>query len=126
MILTASNLIILGGLVICGFILGLIFFYDNRNNWAFGTMIVTLILLFFFALGLNLYIIKTENEQNSIQEITIIAEDGREIFHYEGKVDVKTSHDKNRNYISFESEEGLHYTIYYGIQDTLLIIEKAE
>lgn len=60
------------------------------------------------------------------REITITAEDGREIFHYEGKVDIETKHEGNANYILFESEEGLRYIIYYGVQDTVLIIEKGE
>lgn len=59
------------------------------------------------------------------REITITAEDGREIFHYEGKVDIETKHDGNANYILFESEEGQRYLIYYGITDTVLIIEKG-
>lgn len=60
------------------------------------------------------------------REITITAEDGREIFRYEGKVDIETKHEGNANYILFESEEGLRYIIYYGVQDTVLIIEKGE
>ena len=63
------------------------------------------------------------NLSNGIErEITITAEDGREIFHYEGKVDVESNH--TDNYIKFESEEGKRYIIYYGIQDTIKIIEK--
>lgn len=58
------------------------------------------------------------------REIIITAEDGREIFHYEGKVDIETNHEGNANYILFESEEGKRYIIYYGIMDTVLIIEK--
>lgn len=56
------------------------------------------------------------------REITITAEDGREIFYYEGKVDIESDHEDN--YIKFESEEGKRYIIYYGIQDTITIIEK--
>lgn len=56
------------------------------------------------------------------REIVITAEDGREIFHYEGKVDIEADH--TDNYILFESEDGRRYIIYYGIQDTVLIIEK--
>lgn len=56
------------------------------------------------------------------REITINAEDGREIFHYEGKIDIESNHEDN--YIKFESEEGKRYIIYYGIQDTIKIIEK--
>lgn len=56
------------------------------------------------------------------REITITAEDGREIFHYEGKVDIESNHEDN--YIKFEGEDGKRYIIYYGIQDTIKIIEK--
>lgn len=58
------------------------------------------------------------------REITITAEDGREIFHYEGKVDIESNHEDN--YIKFEGEDGCRYMIYYGIQDTIKIIEKKE
>ena len=65
------------------------------------------------------------NMENGIErEITITAEDGREIFHYEGKCDIETSHANSENYILFESEEGKRYIIYYGVQDTVLIVEK--
>lgn len=56
------------------------------------------------------------------REIIITSEDGREIFHYEGKVDIESNHEDN--YIKFESEDGKRYIIYYGIQDTITIIEK--
>ena len=55
------------------------------------------------------------------REITIVAEDGREIFHYKGKCDIETDHDDN--YILFEGEDGLRRMIYYGITDTVLIME---
>ena len=66
----------------------------------------------------------SEMNNGVLREITITAEDGREIFHYEGKIDIETSHENSENYILFESEEGLRYIIYYGVQDTVLIIEK--
>ena len=55
------------------------------------------------------------------REITVVAEDGREIFHYKGKCDIETDHDDN--YILFEGEDGLRRMIYYGITDTVLIME---
>ena len=62
------------------------------------------------------------NIDNGIErEITITAEDGREIFHYKGKIDVESDH--TDNYIKFESEEGKRYLIYYGITDTIVIKE---
>lgn len=65
---------------------------------------------------------QSELENGIEREITITAEDGREIFHYEGKVDVESNHDDN--YIKFEGENGKRYIIYYGVQDTIKIIEK--
>ncbi len=63
------------------------------------------------------------NLSNGIErEITITTEDGREVFHYQGKIDVESDH--TDNYIKFESEDGKRYIIYYGIQDTVKIIEK--
>lgn len=57
------------------------------------------------------------------REIILIAEDGREIFYYEGKCDIETDHS---NYVLFEDEEGNRQIIYKGIQDTLIISEIAD
>lgn len=54
------------------------------------------------------------------REITITAEDGREIYHYSGKCDIETQ-DK---YILFEDENGKRQTIYWGALDTIIIQEK--
>lgn len=73
--------------------------------------------------GIRLYKDHQSNLSNGIErEITIMAEDGRQIFYYEGKVDVEANHQDN--YIKFEGEDGKRYIIYYGIQDTITIIEK--
>ena len=53
------------------------------------------------------------------REITITAEDGREIYHYKGKCDIETQD----RYILFEGEDGLRRTIYWGIADTIVIEE---
>ena len=55
------------------------------------------------------------------REITVVAEDGREIFHYKGKCDIENDHDDTYNL--FEGEDGLRRMIYYGITDTVLIME---
>lgn len=74
------------------------------------------------ASGIRAYKDYQSNIDNGIErEITITAEDGREIFHYKGKVDVESDH--TDNYIKFESEEGKRYLIYYGITDTIIIKE---
>ena len=53
------------------------------------------------------------------REITITAEDGREIFHYKGKCDIETTNE----YILFEDEDGFQKMIYRGIQDTIIVSE---
>ena len=74
------------------------------------------------ASGIRAYKDYQSNMSNGIErEITITAEDGREIFHYKGKVDVESDH--TDNYIKFDSEEGKRYLIYYGITDTIIIKE---
>lgn len=62
---------------------------------------------------------QSELNNGLMREITITAEDGREIFHYIGKCDIET----NGNYILFEDEEGLRQMIYWGVQDTIVISE---
>ena len=54
------------------------------------------------------------------REIIITAEDGREIFYYEGKCDIETDHS---SYILFEDEDGYRHIIYKGVQDTIIINE---
>lgn len=99
-----------------------------------GTTVIGLIVMILVFFGFHWYNTSTasgirslkdfkSNFSNGIErEITITAEDGRQIFHYEGKVDVESDH--TDNYIKFESEEGKRYLIYYGVQDTISIIEK--
>lgn len=56
------------------------------------------------------------------REITITAEDGREIYHYKGKCDIETQD----RYILFEGEDGLRRTIYWGVTDTIIIEELGQ
>ena len=65
---------------------------------------------------------QSELENGLMREITITAEDGREIFHYVGKCDIET----NGNYILFEDEKGLRQMIYWGITDTIIVSELPE
>ena len=111
-----------------------IWYYND--SWIAGivSIVVSIGLTVALGFGFNWYNTSTasgirnfkdhqSNLSNGIdREITITAEDGREIFHYEGKVDIESNH--TDNYIKFESEEGKRYIIYYGIQDTITIIEK--
>ena len=65
---------------------------------------------------------QSELNNGLMREITITAEDGREIFHYVGECDIET----NGNYILFEDENGLRQMIYWGITDTIIVSELSE
>lgn len=108
--------------------------YDNKARNAVISGIVSIIFIGSVIGGVGWYNTHTasgarklkdykSNISNGIdREIRITAENGREIFFYEGKIDVESNHEDN--YIKFESEEGKRYIIYYGVQDTITIIEK--
>ena len=107
---------------------------DNELAGGLVGVIIAIVLTLGLMFGLNWYNtstasgiraykdFKSELSNGIDREITITAEDGRQIFHYEGKVDVESNHEDN--YIKFESEDGKRYIVYYGIQDTITIIEK--
>lgn len=134
MTLTIGNWLIVFIALAFGIALSIGFFVnDFKVSGAISivvTTVATIALIIFFnwyntstAGGIRGYKDYKSNMENGIErEITITAEDGREIFHYEGKVDIESNHADN--YIKFESEEGKRYIIYYGIQDTIQIIEK--
>ena len=130
---TLGQWIILGILLLIGIGIGIFVVFDNKAA-GIATIIGTVVIVGALAFGMNWYNtstasgirglkdFKSELTNGIEREITITAEDGREIFHYQGKVDVESDH--TDNYIKFESEEGTRYLIYYGIQDTITIIEK--
>ena len=137
MALTIVDWIIIGVLLITGIGLSVFTYIDEEEiKYIVIIMVVTIIVIVGFVLFVNWYHTHTakgirsykdfeSNISNGLnREIIITAEDGREIFHYEGKVDVESNHEDN--YIKFESEDGRRYMIYYGIQDTIKIIEKKE
>ena len=132
---TIAQWVILVFLLLIGIGISVVFLADKDTRIAglaivFSTVVVTVLLAIF----LNWYNTSTasgirgmkdfrSNLSNGIErEITITTEDGREVFHYQGKIDVESDH--TDNYIKFESEDGKRYIIYYGIQDTVKIIEK--
>lgn len=135
--LTFGNWMVVALIFVSGGILGLLAFYTDEIKAGIITSISTLIICMILVFTLAWYNTNTERGRRALKdnqsnfnggiyrEITITAEDGREIFHYEGKVDVETSHEGSENYILFESEDGRRYIIYYGITDTVLIIEKS-
>lgn len=139
MAVTLAEWFFIGCLLVGGIAIAVILRHLTDEWWPFVVAIVVALALcvgcVFFA---NWYNTSTADGQRSYKdfqsnlsgglyrEITITAEDGREIFHYEGRCDIETTHKGNGNYILFEGEDGLRYMIYYGIQDTILIIEKGQ
>lgn len=127
--------IIVIGIVVIAFISMIaIAVFDIDKRAPLVVVIITFIYFMVAINGFNWYNTNTANGQRHYKdfesningglnrEITITAEDGREMFHYEGKVDIESNH--TDNYIKFESEDGKRYIVYYGIQDTITIIEK--
>lgn len=140
-----SNIFTIGDSIFFGvlfliilFIALLVFFttLDDNNRIRNGiiSFVIGIIILGAIMLCTGLYNTNTASGQRALKDnqsnlengiertIKITAEDGRQIFFYEGKVDVESNH--TDNYIKFESEDGKRYIIYYGIQDTIEIIEK--
>ena len=134
--LTLGNWLCIIGCIILGIIITIAVGVD----WDDGvvpyliTGTISAIIIILIVIGIKWYNTHTASGARAVKdfqseisngierEIIITAEDGRELFYYEGKVDIESDHDDN--YIKFESEEGKRYIIYYGIQDTITIIEK--
>lgn len=136
MLLTIGDWILIGLLGLVGISLAVYFFYCDSPKGGVITLIITIAICVIGIFGFNWYHEHTasgirsykdfESElSNGInREIVITAEDGREIFRFEGKFDVERHADGDDRYLRFETQDGLRYTISYGIQDTVLIIEK--
>lgn len=120
---------------VCG--LGFAFFLMwDYNSFRSGVpaLLTTILIVALTIFGGHWYFNNTasgaralKDEQSNLnkglkREITITAEDGREIFHYIGKCDIETTNE----YILFEDENGLRQMIYWGIQDTIIISELPE
>ena len=95
--------IILASIIVAGLILGGGYWYCNNTAGGARAMKDQ----------------QSELHNGLMREITITAEDGRQIFYYKGKCDVET----NGNYILFEDEQGLRQMIYWGITDTIIVSE---
>ena len=134
--LTLGNWLCIIGCIILGIIItvGIGVECDSGITPYLISAMISVIIIILIVVGIKWYNTHTASGVRAVKdfqselsngierEITITAEDGREIFYYEGKVDIESDHDDN--YIKFESEEGKRYIIYYGIQDTITIIEK--
>ena len=124
--LTAVIVAVVG--VVLGVMVGI---YDYEWGKGFGIMVAGFVIAGLILGGGYWYCNNTadgaralKDQQSELhnglnREITITAEDGRQIFYYKGKCDIET----NGNYILFEDEEGMRQMIYWGIQDTIIISE---
>lgn len=139
MTLTIGEWILIGSIFLIGAAFAAWDFFDYKfATKAFGitATAITLAICLTLMFGLSWWHKNTASGERSIKdyhsdldyglerEVVITAEDGREIFRYSGKIDVETAHSGNANYILFESEDGRRYIIYYGVTDTVMIIEK--
>lgn len=133
MALTLFNWFLVGLAAIVTIVITICLFCSNEKVPGLATLLIGGIITVAIMSGFHWYNTHTatgargykdfqSNFNNGIErEIIITAEDGREIFNYEGKVDIESNHEDN--YIKFESEDGKRYIIYYGIQDTIIIKE---
>lgn len=131
--MTVSAIVILVFLGIAGIIVSAMAFTCDPKS---GVIALLVSLLFFVgtAFGFKWYYGSTaagaralKDQQSNFnqglnRQITITAEDGREIYHYKGKCDIETQD----RYILFEGEDGLRRTIYWGITDTIIIEELGQ
>ena len=120
--------VLIGGLALGGYL-----FCKQETGWDLVVVLTTVLLSIFIGCygfwwchntAADARVLKDQqsNLSNDLnREIIVTAEDGREIFYYKGKCDIETDHDDN--YILFEGEDGLRRMIYYGITDTVLIME---
>ena len=131
--MTIGLWILLGIILIGGLVLGGLCLYEQETSRGLIVILVAVILSILLgccgfwwcnntADGARALKDQQSNLSNGLnREITVVAEDGREIFYYKGKCDIETDHDDN--YILFEGEDGLRRMIYYGITNTVLIME---
>lgn len=125
--------IFLGAVLVGGIALGAFIIYDGNLGGGMGTILGAVILsvvigCFGFwwcnntADGARALKDQHSNFNNGLnREIVVLAPDGREIFYYKGRCDIESDH--SDNYILFEDEDGLRRIVYYGITDTVLIME---
>lgn len=125
--------IFLGVALIGGIALGAFIIYDGNVGGGIGTILGAVILSILIACfgfwwcnntadGARALKDQHSNFNNGLpREIVVLAPDGREIFYYKGRCDIESDH--SDNYILFEDEDGLRRIVYYGITDTVLIME---
>lgn len=131
--MTVGAIVLLVILGIVGILISIYFLADDPKTGVIA-LLVCLLVWFGIFFGFKWYYGSTASGARALKdqqsnfnlglnrEITIIAEDGREIYHYQGKCDIETQD----RYILFEGEDGLRRTIYWGITDTIIIEELGQ
>ena len=131
--MTVGAIVLLVILAVVGVFISIMFLADNPKTGVIALLVFILVwlgVLFGFkwyygstASGMRALKDQQSNfNQGLNRQITITAEDGREIYHYQGKCDIETQD----RYILFEGEDGLRRTIYWGITDTIIIEELGQ
>ena len=125
--------IFLGMIAVVGVIIAIGFFTTDSPVGGMATILIVALIL--GCLGGVFYWYNTstasgaravKDQQSELsngleRSIVVTAEDGREIYRYEGKCDIETN---NGNYILFEDANRKRVIIYKGVQDTIVIQEK--
>ncbi|MBQ9014452.1 MAG: hypothetical protein IJ094_13045 [Bacilli bacterium] len=135
MVLTYGGWIIFWVSIVICIILGLIGVYvigDKRSGAIIASISIAIVIT--VACISSWYNTNTEQGKRNIKdaqseingglnrEITIYSEEGREIYSYEGKFDLKVNQDSRD--LEFVDNNGKKHIIIFGIQDTAIIIEK--
>lgn len=131
--MTVGAIVLLVILAVVGMFISVIFLAENPKTGVIALLIFFLVwlgLLFGFkwyygSTASGMRALKDQQSNLNLglnRQITITAEDGREIYHYQGKCDIETQD----RYILFEGEDGLRRTIYWGITDTIIIEELGQ
>ena len=122
-----AGIIAIAVIIVVGFLM-----YDDEFKGAIIALIIGIILEALFIGFLSWYNTSTaggvrhykdyvSNMENGLnRSVDIYAEDGRQIYHYDGKIDIED----NDGYILFEDEDHKRHIIYYGALDTVIIEEK--
>lgn len=133
--MTIGAWIIIGVVFVLGISIAIVAFVNHEPIAGLVISFVTLLIAGGIFGGFYWYFHHTASGQRDLKdfqsninnglerEIIITAEDGRVIYHYEGRCDIEKAHEDN-HYVKFETEEGKRQIIYYGVQDTVLILEK--
>lgn len=123
--------LLFGIVIIIGVIIAAVLWATDSSIGAVITLLITALIAIGICWGGHWYCGSTANgiramkdQQSNLnnglnREITITAEDGREIFSYKGKCDIE----HNDGYILFETEDNKRIMIYYGVTDTIIIKE---